>query len=236
MRGEFTLENYDQYKGKREFVVCMGLLIAAAILSMNTNHHPELWINRLLPVIEINTITIYWGGILLIIIIYNVFRKFYSLKGWHIFNKNGKCFVWTLIFIMFINAINPKIVQTIKMLESGLGAIYLDREALMDFKIYNTSENGIMSYKTEGHIVLINCSNQKVGPFKVKVILPEREGYPKGEFESVEDYYLEPKEQRYIKLDLEGTSSDGSTMVYMLRKNFEVVLWNNKEQVRFLPE
>lgn len=234
------MEGSSKDKEKREFVIYIGLLIVAAILGMNTNHHPMSWINRILPVIEINRITIYWGGIILIILIYNVFRKLYLLKGWRIFNKDGKCFVWTLIFIILINAINPKVVQTIKMLESGLDAIYLDREALMDFKIHNTSEDGTMSYKTEGHIMLINCSNQKVGPFKVKVILSKREDYPKGEFESVEDYYLEPKEQRYIKLDLEGVSdeskSDGSKMVYILRKNFEIVLWNDKEQVRFLSE
>ena len=222
-------------KDKREFVICIGLLIVAAILGMNTNHHPMSWINRILPTIEIKGITIYLGSIILIILIYNVFRKFYSLKGWRIFNKNGKCFVWTIIFIVLINAINPTVVQTIKMLKSGLGAIYLDREALIGFNIYNTSEGEIISYKTEGHIMLINCSNQKVGPFKVKVVLPEREGLPKGEFESVEDYYLEPKEQRYIELNLEGMS-DESKMNYILRKNFEVVLWNDKEKVRFFSE
>lgn len=229
------VERNNKDKEQREFVICIGLLIVAAILEMNTNHHPMSWINRILPTIEIRGITICLGGIVLIILIYNVFRKLYSLKGWRIFNKNGKCFVWTLIFIILINVINPKVVQTIKMLRPGLGAIYLDREALMDFIVHNTSEDGTMSYKTEGHIMLINCSNQKVGPFKVKVVLPEREGYPKGEFESVEDYYLEPKEQRHIELNLEGMS-DESKMIYMLRKNFEVVLWNDKEQVRFFSE
>ena len=164
-----------------------------------------------------------------------MFRKLYSLKGWRIFNKDGKCFVWTLIFIVLIGAINPKVVQTIKMLESGLDAIYLDRDALMDFNISNTSEGGTTSYKTEGHITLINCSNQTVGPFKVKVILPESKNDLKGEFESIEDYYLAPKEQRDIKLTLEG-KLDESKRINMFRKNFEVVLWNDKEQVRFLSE
>lgn len=63
-------------KDKREFVICIGLLIVAAILGMNTNHHPMSWINRILPTIEIKGITIYLGSIILIILIYNVFRKF----------------------------------------------------------------------------------------------------------------------------------------------------------------
>ena len=222
-------------KEKREFIICIGLLIVAAILEMNTNHHPMSWINRILPMIKIRGITFYLGSIVLIILIYNVFRKLYSLKGWRIFNKDGKCFVWTLIFIVLIGAINPKIVQTIKMLESGLDVIYLDRDALMDFNISNTSEGGMTSYKTEGHITLINCSNQTVGPFKVKVILHESGNNLNGEFESIEDYYLAPKEQRTIKLTLEG-KLDESKRINMFRKNFEVVLWNDKEQVKFLFE
>ena len=222
-------------KEKREFVICIGLLIVAAILEMNTNHHPMSWINRILPMIKIRGITFYLGSIVLIILIYNVFRKLYSLKGWRIFNKDGKCFVWTLIFIVLIGAINPKVVQTIKMLESGLDVIYLDRDALMDFNISNTSEGGMTSYKTEGHITLINCSNQTVGPFKVKVILPESGNNLNGEFESLEDYYLAPKERRSIKLTLEGKLNE-SKIINMFRKNFEVVLWNDKEQVRFLSE
>lgn len=69
----------------------------------------------------------------------------------------------------------------------------------------------------------------------VKVILHESGNNLNGEFESIEDYYLAPKEQRTIKLTLEG-KLDESKRINMFRKNFEVILWNDKEQVRFLSE
>ena len=236
--------------GKFELVVCIGLLIGASILGMDTNYNPMLWINRILPPIEKGTWTIYWGGILLLVLIYNVFRKLYVLKGWRIFNKKGKCFVCTLVFMLFINATNPEVVQTIKRMETGLGAIYLDREALMGFNInklsedgainYKAEENKTITYKTEGYITLINCSNQEVGPFKIKIILPEGGGYPIGEFKSGEDYYLNPKERRSIKLNIEGMLDESNKSVgdniYTAGKNFEIVLWNDEEQVEFLSE
>ena len=240
----------DKGDSKLEWILCIGLLIGASILGMDTNHNPMLWANRIFPPIEKGTGTIYWGGILLLVLIYNVFRKIYSLKKWHIFNKRWKCFVWTWVFIYFVSNINPEVVQTIKRMETGLGAIYLDREALMGFNfdklsedgtIYNQAEeNETMTYKTEGYITLINCSNQEVGPFKIKIIVPEGEEYPIEEFTSGEDYYLNPRERRTIKLNFEGVLDEKNKLVgepiYILGKKFEVVLWNNKEQVKFLPE
>lgn len=234
------MEASNKDKRKFEFVLCIGLLIVASVLGMDTNHNPMPWINRILSPIEKEGWTIYWGGILLLILIYNVFRKLYALKGWYIFNKNGKCFMWTLIFILSVNAINPSVIQTVKMVKSGLDTIYLDREALMGFNIYDTSEGGTTSYKTEGYIMLINCSNQTIGPFKIKVILTERGDGPTGEFESAEEYYLAPKEQRNIELNLEGMLDEPSKLVedrlYTIGKKFEVILWNNEEQVKFLSE
>lgn len=227
-------------------LIWLGLLLMS-VLGMNDNYHTLSWINRILPPYSHEGMTFFTGTILLIIAIYNLFRAFYYTTGNYLFNKGWKCFICTLIFVNLLTGINGSAVQRIRRFQSGLNAIYLDRTRDLSINLYDISEDGVeKAYRSEGTILLKNCSNKTVGPFKITVTFAPDEYQPGGSFTSEDIYELAPGKQKYIVLThddaLNDFTEDEESEIYatahmiLISEGIEITLWNEEKQVTFYSE
>lgn len=223
-------------------LIWIGLLIISA-LGLNDNYHTLSWLNRIFPPFKHEDMTFFTGTIILIIVIYNLFRAFYYTTGNYLFNKGWKCFICTLIFVNLLSGINAPVIQKIRGLQSGLNAIYLDRNKMFGINLYDISVGKEKMYRSEGSIRLKNCSDETVGPFKITVTLAQDENHPSGSFTCDYPYELAPKEQKYIHLNYEGPLTDlvensvyDYDKAYIISDGLQIMLWDENQQVTFYSE
>lgn len=222
-------------------LIWIGLLIVS-ILGMNDNYHALSWINRILPPYKHKGMTLFTGTIILIIAIYNLFRAFYYTTGNYLFNKGWKCFICMMIFVSMLSGINESIVQKIRGLQSGLSALYLERDKRLGVNLHDISTGEEKVYRAEGFSRLKNCSDEIVGPFKVTITIAQDENHPGGSFTCEDVYELGPREETTISLNYEGALDDwvGDGVyedgIYLAFEGVQMTLWNEEQQVTFYSE
>lgn len=220
-------------------LIWLGLLVVSG-LGMNNNYHALSWLNLMIPVYQHEELIIFWGNIVLMIAIYNLFRAFYYTKGNYLFNKDWKCFICTLIFISLLSDVNVGVVQKVRSTQSGLKAIYLDREDPLDLILYQTSAENI--YRIEGVTHIKNCSDEIVGPFQITIAVKSSEEQRGGCFTCQQSYILAPGEEKFIDLSYEGILSDfvaneiDGLETYVIDQGIEMMFWNHEEKVIFYSE
>lgn len=222
-------------------LVWIGLLVVS-VLGLNDNYHTLAWINRIVPSYNNKGLTLFPGTIILIVAIYNLFRAFYYTTGNYLFNKGWKCLICTLIFMNVLSGINDSMVQKLRGFQSGLDAIYLDRNNLLGVNLYDISIGKEKLYRIEGFSRLKNCSNETVGPFKVTITISQDENHPGGNFTCEDSYELAPGEQKTIPLNYEGVLKDFvdsdvyEDHIYLAFEGVQMMLWNEEQQVIFYSE
>lgn len=234
-----------RYSENQNFIVFWVILGVSALLQMNTNHNAMPWIMRICKPLSINGMTVYWGNIVLVILIYNVFKKFYQLKSWKALNKDWKCFVWTLVFIVGCSSLGEVGIQGIKSFQEGLKAIYLQRDATggsLKWEMIESEGKKYKRYTGQVYITVKNCSRKETQQFEIRVeaknLTNEEIEYS---FESEESYILEPNEIRRIEIDSfkeekveeeEETYSSGMSNF----RDVKVILHNEDEELVFEKE
>lgn len=222
-------------------LIWLGLILVS-LLGMNNNYHTLSWINRIIPIYSHEGMTIFPGSILIIIAIYNLFRAFHYISGNYLFNKNWKCFICTIIFIGLLSEVNVGAIEKIRGFQSGLDAIYLDRDHPMNIILHDTSTGKEKVYRTEGVSRIKNCSDETVGPFKVTVTLLPSENHPGGSFICERSYGLAPGEEGIIDLSYQGILTDFveskvyGDNTYVVNEGIQIMLWNEEGQVVFYSE
>lgn len=233
------IKSYLKLHKNIQVMILVFLLVVISLLGMNDNYHTEIWVNRILPPIQTETVELNWGGLVLVIATYHIFERLYVLKGIYIFDKRWKCFLCVLIFCAMIDNINIGVVQRLKSIQTGLNAVYLKRDKVLGVNIYEVSAGEEKTYRAEGYVVIKNCSDKSVGPFNITIVLPESKEGPSGRLTSDKTYQLEPGEQRTVDLNYEGKLNSHlngempDDEMYLVFERVRMILWDEDEQVTF---
>lgn len=226
---------------------CIGGILLIFVLLCNTNNNPTSFLMRILPPITIARSRFYYGNLLLLIAIYFLIKTLYKVNEWSFLNHGGKRFLCWILVVAFIGIGCEGMVKIYKSFQTGLKAVYLEREKMnFTVKYHTENENNkpYIVYETSGYITLENCSNAPTEPFRVRLIdMSQDEGsdfqlYMDEYHNKDEEYILSPKQKIKIDFDNVGkreyTSKDDAQEGYIFSGNkFEVVLYNDTEQVVF---
>lgn len=223
---------------KSKVVISIILIVFSILISLNTNNNPTPLMERIFKPVSFGSITFYYAGILIIILIYNCVRvigNYYSGRFCNLFKH--PLIITILIIMVSFNTITPFITKTVKSFSNGLNSIYCDRET----KRLNLNSKHENKVKLTATMTLKNCSNEE-RKFYLKIYIPEyyRNKISKNELLALSDngnkrriYTLKGKEKRPITaVFIEETASQtGNWSSYT--EYFEFELINENEIVKF---
>lgn len=226
---------------KKNVVKYILLIILGLLFLGNTNNNPDIFIQRVFRPINLGGTTIFYAGLIPMIIIYK------GLKGIYICNKTEilrtrirRIIVMIVLFSIFSNywVIGLK---TYKGFAGGLDSIYCDREGLW-LSACDVNESEV---RVSTMINLENCSSEDQA-FSIKIKVPEEwKNYINEEEIIARDLYLDSDDKIYmgkrektdvrIEAIVKCKNSTYSENTYSSRsiKNFDFILFNDEEEVMF---
>lgn len=225
---------------KSKVIISIILIAFAILVSCNTNSNPIPLFERIFKPISFGSVTFYYAGILIIILIYNCVRvigNYYSGRFCNLFKHP---LIMTILIIMVsFNTITPYITKTVKCFSNGLNSIYCDRET----KGLNFNSKNENKVKITATMTLKNYSNEE-RKFYLKIYIPEhyKNKISKKELYALSNdrkkrriYTLKGKEKRPITaLFIEETPNEignwGSHTKYF---EFELININKEEVIKF---
>lgn len=226
---------------KFRFVMSALLILIGVILTINTNNNPVPFIEKIFRPVEKGSGTLHYGGIIVIILIYNGVRGIRNYgKGKFLFLTKHP-FVTAIVILVLSSGLNTNVIKIYKSFSPGLNSIYCDREVNGLSIKYN--ENG--QAEIDCTLKLTNYSSGK-RVFYTKIIIPDyySEAISEKELFAVErannthkKFVLEGNQTKIIQiLFIGGISKDKENAGYFTSytKNFEFELFNDKEAVNFL--
>ncbi|OPJ55643.1 hypothetical protein [Alkalithermobacter paradoxus] len=223
---------------KNKQLLYILLILIGVVLSFNTNNDPTPFVNRIFKPVNFKGGTLYYGGILCIILI-SVglsgiqFKKFKS--------EGAKLIAIILIFQLTI-PLNNYSVKFIKSMSTDLNSIYYIRNKSNTLDIQTGQDGEFIRYTLE----LENCSNIPQ-QFYLKITIPDYYQYLIVQNELVAKEYdlktdkvfvLQGKEKKKIEAvfsgDIKSNNTGESGSVVHSTAFVEFSLINDKGEVRFI--
>lgn len=220
---------------KTKSILSVLLIIIGICFLGDTNNNPDAFIQRILKPVKLGSSTLYYSGFLIILWIYFSLKWMYKFGEYKLLNTTTRRILATIIII---TVSSPLIISGIKIRKSmaaDLNAIYYNREYANDGLAIATDNEGNKTIICT--VELENCS-EKEQKFYIEVLIPEQYRYiiPQKEFSSDEKFILHAKEKKVIYTTFSGNISDTNNNHFWSTKDFEFLLINDKEQVKFMKK
>lgn len=211
------------------------LIIAGIILRSNTNNNPTWFIERIFKPIEIGSATIYYAGILPILLIYNGFKGLSESEKYKFFKTTKGRIIGTIIVALFSAQLCGYGVKISKNMSNDLNAIYYNRESNNNMLMFEQDENDNMVITCT--IELENCS-QQAQEFYIDLLVPKdhKEFVVEEKLQTNEKFILKGKEKERIKAVFLGLANKEFSGFKGGTKHFEFALFNNKQEVKFIEK
>ena len=216
--------------------ILSALLIIIGICFLgDTNNNPNAFIQRIFKPVKLGNSTFYYSGFLIILLIYFSFKWMYKFGNYKLLNTTTRRILATIIIIIVSIQLITSGIKISKSMAADLNAIYYNREYADDGLAIATDNEG---NKTISCMVeLENCSD-KEQKFYIELLIPEQYRYliPQKEYLSDEKFILHAKEKKVIYTTFSGNTSNTNNNHFWNTKDFEFLLINDKEQVKFIKK
>lgn len=216
--------------------ILSALLIIIGICFLgDTNNNPNAFIQRIFKPVKLGNSTFYYSGFLIILLIYFSFKWMYKFGNYKLLNTTTRRILATIIIIIVSSQLITSGIKISKSMAADLNAIYYNREYADDGLAIATDNEG---NKTISCMVeLENCSD-KEQKFYIELLIPEQYRYliPQKEYLSDEKFILHAKEKKVIYTTFSGNTSSTNNNHFWSTKDFEFLLINDKDQVKFIKK
>ena len=216
--------------------ILSALLIIIGICFLgDTNNNPNAFIQRIFKPVKLGNSTFYYSGFLIILLIYFSFKWMYKFGNYKLLNTTTRRILATIIIIIVSIQLITSGIKISKSMAADLNAIYYNREYADDGLAIATDNEG---NKTISCMVeLENCSD-KEQKFYIELLIPEQYRYliPQKEYLSDEKFILHAKEKKVIYTTFSGNTSSTNNNHFWSTKDFEFLLINDKDQVKFIKK
>ena len=220
---------------KTKNILSVLLIVVGICFLGDTNNNPNPFIQRIFKPVKFGNSIFYYSGFLIILLIYFSFKWMYKFGEYKLLNTIIRRILATIIVIIISSPLITSGIKISKSMASDLNAIYYNREYATDGLVIATDNEG---NKTISCVVeLENCS-EKEQKFYIKVLIPEQYRYfiPQQEYLSDENFILHAKEKKVIYTTFSGNTSNTNNNHFWNTKDFEFLLINDKEQVKFIKK
>lgn len=216
--------------------ILSALLIIIGICFLgDTNNNPNAFIQRIFKPVKLGSSTFYYSGFLIYMLIYFSLKWMYKFGEYKLLNTITRRILATIIIIIVSSQLITSGIKISKSMDADLNAIYYNREYADDELAVALDNEG---NKTISCMVeLENCSD-KEQKFYIEVLIPEQYRYfiSQKEYLSDEKFILHAKEKKVIYTTFSGNTSSTNNNHFWSTKDFEFLLINDKDQVKFIKK
>lgn len=230
------------FSRKFKNVLSVILILIGISLLGDTNNNPIAFIERIFKPVIIGRSTFYYSGIFPILLIYFGFKWMNEFGEYKLLKTKNKRILATIIVLLFSSQLITYGIKISKSMSSGLNSIYYNRNNVNNTLALKLGDES--NEITTCTIELENCSKKPL-EFYIKILTPEyykefvlqKELIAKeSDFKADKKFILHAKEKRVINAVFLGDMKKSETSFHGGTDEFEFILINDKEEVKFIKK
>lgn len=221
---------------KKKFLKALLYLTLGIISFLNTNSNPVIFIERIFMPIKIGSGTIYYAGLIALILTYKGIKILAETFEWRIYKRRFLIFLLTIFIISFTRDVCTEKVRTFKSSSIGLSSIYCDYE--QQVLLFEKIDNNKAMINVKINLENLSPREQQ---FNIKVKVPKqlKQNLNIDEFTllnndgEIATYNIKGYNMEVIDVEFYIDLNNYKELDYRWTSDFEFSLYNDKEKLRF---